>query len=140
VKDFIFIRDQFFRNALSLVPFGAWLGYNARVSADSGINYYPNLYLQAALLCGASVFIATAASHLIQKWLRVIPSFLFIAFLGPLFFGLGYRSSVFFENPRRTLSEFDLPASIGLAGYIIRPVCSLFDRISVNRLFSASSL
>lgn len=98
MKDFLFVKNHFLLNSLAAVSFGAWLGYNLRVEADSGLENQPDLYFQAAFACALSMLIAVVISHLLQNWFRLIPSFLLVGFLAPLFFGLAYRTSILVEG------------------------------------------
>jgi hypothetical protein len=97
VKHFLFTRNHFVLDLLASLSFGGYLGYSIRVESDSGIEYHPDLYFKAAIVCGFAMLIAVVISSLLQAKLRLFPSFLVLAVLGPLFFGIGYRGMMFFE-------------------------------------------
>jgi len=53
--------------------------------------------LRAAIVGSVSLLIAFAISSAIQYKFRLVPNFLLLSVIGPLFLGLGYRGMIYLE-------------------------------------------
>jgi hypothetical protein len=59
------------------------------------------------------MLVACVICHFLQKRFHVIPSFLFLMFLGPLFFGFGYRLSVRLDALASNWQASSFPSDFG---------------------------
>ena len=123
--EFVFVKDHLILNILAALSFGGCVGYAARLGADSEQAYGPDLYLQFAIVSASGMLLATLISYLIQRRLRIVPSFLLLGFLGPLFMFFGYRMWMMFcegagLNALETQLRSDFGASVlmGFFGFL----------------------
>src|SRR5262249_47422259 len=97
MKDFLFHKRHNFADPIVAVAFGAYCGYEGVLSSYSGDPADPNVLFRFAVFCGAALFIASLVAAVLQSRFERIPSFLPISILGPLFFGIAYRGTIYIE-------------------------------------------
>jgi hypothetical protein len=97
MKDFVFLRNQFLVDLLASIFFSAWAFYRFREQADSGLGDNINIYLRFAVAGTIIAVIAVGISQLLQHLYRLVPAFLYLLIIAPLFLGFGYRGLVHWE-------------------------------------------
>src|SRR5437762_2893101 len=92
--EFVLKKSLWSLDAMASVSFGAYLGYELQVEAESGDTHL-NRILLSAFIGGISYLLAYAASFILRKRIARVPSWLWLVIVGSMIFAFGNAVVIF---------------------------------------------